>query len=151
MSDETHHFQIDGSWTGDSESGSGYVAGSTGQIPLDFPVHLGGKEGKANPEELLMQAVAGCYILTLINIAERRKVPISRVDVKAEGDVVRQAGGTLKFVALRLHPRVTLKGADDAQLTIANDLAHKAEQYCTISNAIRGNVQITVEPEIVNG
>src|SRR5688572_31867939 len=107
MSEDAHQFQIEGSWTGDSENGSGYVSGSAGQTALDFPVNLGGKAGRANPEELLMQAVAGCYILTLIAVAERRKVPVSSVAVTAEGQVVRQTGGTLKFVSLQLRPRIT--------------------------------------------
>ena len=150
MSDDAHQFQIEASWSGDSESGTGYVSGSAGETPLDFPVHLGGKAGRANPEELLMEAVAGCYILTLITVAERRKVPVSSIKVSANGQVVRQAGGTLKFVSLQLRPRITLMAVDESQQSAARDLAHKAELYCPISNAIRGNVEITVEPEIVN-
>ena len=150
MAEETHTFQIEGSWTGDSDNGTGSLRGSGAEIALDYPVHLGGHEGKANPEELLMQAVAGCYVLTLVSVAERRRVPIAGVEIKVEGDVARQAGGSLKFVSMRLHPRLNLKGADEAQLAAARDLAHKAEQYCPISNAIRGNVEVTILPEIVN-
>ena len=150
MSEDTQHYHITGSWSGDSETGVGRLTGSGGEIALDYPVHLGGHEGRSNPEELLMQAVAGCYILTLISVAERRRVPIQNVEVTAEGEVIRQAGGTLKFISIRLRPRITLAGADDAQQAAARDLAHKAETYCPISNAIRGNVEITVEPEIVN-
>ncbi len=96
-----------------------------------------------------MGAVAACYSLTFSILAERRRIPLSGIQMTVEGDVQRQPGGTLKFLAIRLAPRITLEGADEAQTQAARDSAHKAEQYCVISNAIRGNVEVTVTPEIV--
>ena len=150
MAEEPHHYHIEGSWTGKSESGSGRLSGSSGEIPLDYPVHLGGHEGKANPEELLLQAVAGCYMLTLVNVAERKRLPITKVEIGVGGEVIRQPGGVLKFQSISLRPKIYLTGADDSQRASTLDLAHKAELYCPISNAVRGNVELAVEPEIVN-
>jgi peroxiredoxin-like protein len=149
MPEDSHHYHIEGSWTGNSENGTGKLSGSGGELALDYPVVLGGHEGRQNPEELLMQAVAGCYLLTLVSVAERRKIPISDVYVTCDGQVVRQQGGTLKFVAMQLRPRIRLGGADEAQVATARDLAHKAELYCPISNAVRGSIEITLEPEII--
>ena len=66
-----------------------------------------------------------------------------------EGDVIRQPGGTLKFLAIRLKPKITLNSSDEAHVKATEDFAHKAEQYCVISNAIRGNVELSVVPEII--
>lgn len=149
MSEELHSFTISSAFTGDS-SGDGSVTNSGGAIEYGLPVALGGAAGRANPEELLMCSVAGCYSLTLAYLAERRKLPVSRIDVSIEGDIVRQPGGTLKFVAMRLKPRVTLDSSDPAQIQTLRDFAHKADQYCVISNAIRGNVELSVDPEIIS-
>jgi organic hydroperoxide reductase OsmC/OhrA len=42
-------------------------------------------------------------------------------------------------------------GATDEQARSLTEFAHKAEHYCVISNAIRGNVEVTVSPEIEVG
>ena len=150
MAEDSYTFRITGAWRGDSDTGVGVLTGSGPDIALDYPVSLGGHDDKANPEELLLQAVAACYMLTLVAVAERRRVPVVAVAVEAFGDVVRQPGGTLKYTTIRLRPRISLSGADEAQLASARDLAHKADLYCPISNAIRGNVEVTIEPEIAN-
>src|SRR2546421_9618374 len=134
MSEELHSFTVKSVWTGDS-NGDGVLNPSGAAISYGLPEGLGGAAGRTNPEELLMCSVAACYSLTLAVLAERRKLPLSLVEMSVEGDVVRQPGGTLKFVAMRLKPRISLNSSDDAQIQTARDFAHKAEQYCVISNA----------------
>ena len=150
MPDEIHHFHLESTWTGDS-AGDGLVRAGQYQIEYGLPVEFGGSPTRTNPEELLMSSVAACYSLTLAYLAERRKLPVDRIEMKVEGDVLRQAGGTLKFVAIRLFPRVFLGTADESSIQTATDFAHKADQYCLISNAIRGSVELSVSPEIVTG
>src|SRR3989440_12618074 len=150
MPEEIHEFTIHSVWEGDSDGG-GQASGAGGQIAYGLPEGLGGAGGRTNPEELLMSSVAACYSITLAVLAERRRLPITRIETEVEGKVARQPGGTLKFLSIHLKPKITMAGADDAQQTAALDSAHKAEQYCVISNAIRGNVEIGVEPEIVRG
>src|SRR5437764_5919386 len=148
MPEEIHEFTIHSVWEGDSDGG-GQASGAGGEIAYGLPEGLGGAGGRTNPEELLMCSVAACYSITLAVLAERRKLPISRVDLTVSGEVVRQPGGTLKFVSIRLSPKITLSSSDESHVAAAKDFAHKAEQYCVISNAIRGNVELSVDPEIV--
>src|SRR5256885_13334216 len=102
MAEDTQRFHIEGSWTGDSENGTGVLRGSGDELRLDYPVHLGGREGRSNPEELLMQAVAGCYGLTLVSVAERRRGPVSSVEILVGGEGVRQPGGTPQVCSMGL-------------------------------------------------
>src|SRR5258708_48918 len=148
MSEELHSFTIKSVWTGDS-NGDGVVTPSGGAISYGLPEGLGGAAGRTNPEELLMCSIAACYSLTLAVLAERRKLPVSQIETAVEGDVIRQPGGTLKFIAMRLKPKITLNSSDEGHLKATHDFAHKAEQYCVISNAIRGNVELSVVPEII--
>ena len=148
MPEETHHFEINSSFAGDS-NGDGVIRASDYELQYGLPKLFDGKGGRTNPEEMLMSSVAACYSLTLAVLAERRRLPISKVDLSVRGEVVRQAGGTLKFVSMQLKPRVFLNSTDESQVKAAEDMAHKAEQYCLISNAIRGSVELSVDPEII--
>jgi organic hydroperoxide reductase OsmC/OhrA len=39
--------------------------------------------------------------------------------------------------------------ATDEQIALAQDMAHKAELYCIVTAAVKANVEIRLEPEIV--
>ena len=150
MSEEKHEFKIESTWTGPS-GGDGLLRNSGEAVRYGMPEGLGGAPGRTNPEEMLISAVAACYSITLAVLAERRRLPVARIDLTARGEVVRQPGGILKFVSISLPPRITLDGGDPAQIETLRDFALKAEQYCPISNAVRGNVEISVDPEIITG
>ena len=149
MPEETHNFHLDATWTGGLE-GDGSARAHGRMIEFGRPEELGARPGRTSPEELLLSAVASCYSITFAALAERRSFPVSRLELHLDGTVVRQLGGTLKFTAIAIRPRIVLVGAGEDQENTALDFAHKAEQYCLISNAIRGNVELTVEPEIVS-
>jgi peroxiredoxin-like protein len=147
VGEELHQFQTHSSSKGDS-GGQGLLTIRGNEVRFGRPTQLGGSDDRLSPEELLLAAVVSCYTITFGILAERRRLPVVNVDVDAEADVIQQLGGTLKYQAIRLKPRITLSGADENQKNTALDSAHKAEQYCVISNAVRGTVQITVEPDI---
>jgi peroxiredoxin-like protein len=149
MSDDKHIFTLQSTWTGNSE-GSGTIVGEGRTLEYGIPANLGGKAGRTSPEELLMSAVASCYSITLAILAERKRLAVTQIVLAVEGEVIRQPGGTLKFTKIKLAPKIYLLGSDEGQIKSITDAAHKAEQYCVISNAIRGNVEITVEPQVVS-
>jgi peroxiredoxin-like protein len=148
LNDERHTFSLQSLWTGGGE-GDGTLSVNGRAVDYGVPEGLGGKPGRTNPEELLLGAVASCYSITFGILAERRRLPMTKVELEASAEVIRQPGGTLKYTAIHLRPKITMTAPDDVQRATALDSAHKAEQYCVISNAIRGNVTITVEPEII--
>ncbi|CCW34148.1 predicted redox protein, regulator of disulfide bond formation [Chthonomonas calidirosea] len=150
MNEERHLFTLHGVWNGNSD-GDGMLTAPRGtNLPFGVPEAFGGKPGRTNPEELLLGAVIACYSITLSILAEKRRLPLERIVVDAEGEVIRQPNRVLKFSAIRLHTKLFLVNADEAQQQTAIECAHKAEEYCMISCALRGNVAISVEPEIVN-
>lgn len=149
MPEELHTFTMHSVWTGDAD-GDGVMSCNGYDVAYGRPEQLGGKPGRPNPEDMLLASVVACYSITFSVLAERRRIPIAKVEVDAEADVVRQLSGTLKYKAIRLRPRITLNEGDNAHASTALDSAHKAEQYCVISNAMRGNVEISVAPEIVH-
>lgn len=147
MSEERHSFHISSTWLGNSD-GDGVIDCNGRTVDYGVPVSLGGKEGRSNPEEMLIAAVASCYCITLAIIGERKRLPIERIDLEASGEIVRQPDKTLKFESITLRPRIHLPGADEAQQKSALDAAQKAEVYCLVSRALRGSVEISVDPTV---
>ena len=151
MNEEKHRFRVNSVWTGNGNGDGTLMAEDGRRLGYGRPPEMGGVPGRTNPEELLLGAVASCYSLTLAILVERRRLPVNKIEVAAEAEVVREPGGTLKYTAIHLRPRITLTGNDEAQQKAVLDFAQKAEVYCVISRAVRGNVEITVTPEIVHG
>lgn len=148
MSQETHEFVISSTWTGDPD-GDGHMTLTGVGFPYGRPECLGGKAGRTNPEELLVSAVVSCYAITVALLFEKRRLPVTGFEVGATGTIVREANGRLKFTAIELRPRVELKEDDEKMAAAVRDMAVKAEDYCLVSAALHGNVEIAVRPEIV--
>lgn len=141
-----HQFTLQGTWRG-GLYGDGHVAVGNLDSAVSVPTALQGPGKGTNPEELLLGASAACYLITLGAILERRKLEPREVTLASEGYVSSDKG--LKFTRIVHRPRIVLaEGASDEDRKTARDATDRAEKACLISNAVRGNVQVTVEPEI---
>lgn len=149
MSSQMHDYPVSVQWTG-GRDGSGSVTSkhSNTQITLAVGPEFQGPGGGASPEELLTTAVAACYSMTFGIIAANRKIPVKSLAVDAMGQV-EQAGAQFTFKSVTIRPTIVLDAeATDDQMKLAEDMSHKADLYCIITNAVRGKVEITVEPTI---
>jgi peroxiredoxin-like protein len=147
-----HEYPVSVSWVGGRE-GSGQVkADRTGvEVPLVVPPEFGGQGSGTNPEELLACSVAACYSITFGIIAANRKLPVKDLSVKAVGEV-EESGPTLVYKKVTLSPHIVLEAeATDEHMALAEDMAHKADSYCLVTNAVRGKVEIIVEPTVTKG
>lgn len=131
--------------------GSGTVVGDASQVKnaIAVPPEFQGAGGGTSPEELLASAVAACYSITLGIIVENQKLPVTGMHVSAVGEV-EQNGPSFTYKKITIRPRITVSAdATDDQLKRIQDMSHKADGYCIITNAVRGKVEIVVEEEIV--
>ena len=116
---------------------------------LAVPTEFQGSGGGTNPEELLTTAISACYTITFGIIAGNRKLPVTSVQVAATGQV-EQSGTSFVYTAIVVRPTITLSAeATDEQLASAEDMAHKADNYCIVTNAVRGKVAVTIEPTVL--
>jgi len=145
-----HEYPVTVNWAG-GRTGSGNLTGDRSgvQSPLSVPEEFGGPGNGTNPEELLAKAVAGCYSITFGIVAEARKLPFVGIETHATGEV-EENGAAFTYKSVTLKPTITLAAdATDEQVAMADQMAHKADLYCIITNAIRDKVAIHVEPTIV--
>lgn len=146
----THEYPVHVSWKGDLQGEGTVRAERSGlEAPLSVPVEFKGPGNGSNPEELLTSAISGCYAMTYGLIAANRKLPVERLEVDSVGEV-EQSGAQFKYTAITIRPVITLgSGATPEQVKGAEEMAHKADAYCIVTNAVRSNVRITVEPKVI--
>lgn len=147
-----HEYPVTVNWSG-ARDGNGNVRGNRSGVEsvLGVPPEFGGPGDGTNPEELLAKSVAGCYSITFGIIAGARKLPFEGIETVATG-IVEEEGPKFTYQSIVLRPKIRLAAdATDDQVKLAEEMAHKADGYCIITNAVRDKVTITVEPEIIRG
>lgn len=134
-------------WTGTLTEGSGTITtGSTvlSDAPVTWASRVEQPDGKTSPEELLAAAEAECYAMVLTNMLSKGGNTPTRLDVAATCTVEKQGAG-LKITTMRLEVGGQVPGVD--QETFSR-MAQEAEQSCPVSNALRGNVEISVQARL---
>lgn len=145
---ETRHASA--TWSGNLTEGSGMLqyisSGAFSRMPITWGSRTEAHEGRTSPEELLAAAHASCFSMAFANqlakngtIAERLDV---RVDVTADK---REAGWTVLSSAIKVTGVVP--GLDAATFA---QIADAAKDGCPISRALAGNVELSVEPTLVD-
>jgi lipoyl-dependent peroxiredoxin len=147
MSEFARHADVE--WTGGLLDGSGTTSAGTGafSLPVTFPSRINEKgDGKTTPEELLAASHAVCYTMVLTNTISKQGGKASRVRVTATVTGEKSDAG-LKVVSSKL--TATVEGLEGIEPSKLQELATGAEKGCPISNALRGNVAITVDAKAV--
>ncbi len=146
---ETRHASA--TWSGNLTEGSGMLqyisSGAFSRMPITWGSRTEAHAGRTSPEELLAAAHASCFSMAFANqlakngtVAERLDV---RVDVTADK---REAGWTVLSSAIKVSGVVP---GIDAE-TFAR-VADAAKDGCPISRALVGNVELSVEPTLLEG
>jgi osmotically inducible protein OsmC len=134
-------------WQGDLETGEGKVTSGIGtftDVKMSLPSRIGEANGYSSPEDMLAAAHSGCLAMNLSGTLAKNGTPPDRLDVNAVVGVGPKQGGGLQVK----HSHVTVKGKVPG-LTEQEfrNLATEAERTCPVSNALRGNIEITMDVE----
>lgn len=147
-----HEYPVVVNWTG-GRDGTGTLTPQNSGVTIDIkvPPEFQGPGGATNPEELLTSAVAGCYSITFGIVAANRKLPVTSIEVNAKG-TVEQQGASFTYKQIVICPKITVSAdATEAQVAQTHEFALKTDAYCIVTNAIRGKVEVSIEPEVVRG
>lgn len=143
-----HHFHLNASWTGGRNS-HGYIEAGNLQTKISIPKEMDGPDIGTNPDEMLLGAAATCYIITLAAMIERADLPLDHMSLESEG-VVDVTRGVFTYKKIIHRPTVSLQAsATDEQRRKLSKLVEKAEKSCMISRAIKGNVEIELEENLM--
>ena len=133
-------------WEGGLRGGNGTFAGESGTIggKFDFGKRFGDDKG-SNPEEMLAAAEASCYSMALSGKLEANGTPATRIETKA-ACTVEKVGDAFAVTTMALTVRVSAPGIDNGTFQA---LAEATKEGCPISKAIKGNVNLTLDAQLV--
>jgi osmotically inducible protein OsmC len=136
-------------WSGPLATGSGTVSATTSGAFSDLPVSWSARteesNGKTSPEELVAAAHSSCFSMALSGALARAGTPPDSLDVSAEVTFDKvDAGWRVVSSHLTVHGRVP--GMSEADFVAA---AEGAKDGCPISQALKGNVALSVDASLV--
>jgi lipoyl-dependent peroxiredoxin len=135
-------------WEGDLAHGSGKLSAASSGAFSELPVTWGSRieraDGRTSPEELLAAAHASCFAMALSFGLGNAGTPPERLQVSAEVTFDRVEGG-FRVVSSALTVRGRVPGLDADAFRQA---AEGAKENCPISQALKGNVQLSVQPSL---
>ena len=135
-------------WHGNLIEGSGEFSVDSGVITnsaVSWASRTGESSQETSPEELIAAAHASCYAMAFSHyLATNHSAPESLEVTSTVGFGDNPAGGK-KLTHSKLTVKGKVPGMDAAAF---KEAATKAEKQCPVSNALRGNVEITVDASL---
>jgi osmotically inducible protein OsmC len=135
-------------WEGDLAHGSGKVTSGSGSfegLEVSWSARTEGAPGKTTPEELIAAAHAACFSMALSHGLAEAGTPPERLEVHAVCSF-EQADGGYAITTMELSVEGRVPGIDEAAF---EEAAEQAKDGCPVSGALKGNVEITVQPRLL--
>lgn len=139
-----HHYRVGAS--AQPESNVQIKSADLPELVSAAPAEFDGPGDQWSPEELLVAAVADCFILTFKAVAAASRLPWTDLQCEAEGTLDRVDRVT-QFTAFTVRARLTLPAGEDAEK--ATRLLEKAESACLVTNSLRAETHL--ETDVVTG
>lgn len=153
---KNHHYKITIQWTGNQGTGtSGYRAYERSHtISAENKTVIEGSSDPAfrgdrtqyNPEELFLSSLSSCHMLWYLHFCSEAGIIVTDYTDEAIGIMTETASGSGHFTEVTLYPRVTV--AEESMIEKAEQLHHKANQYCFIANSV--NFPVKHKPTTLN-
>jgi lipoyl-dependent peroxiredoxin len=131
-------------WDGSLARGSGALTSGSHALqglPVTWAARTEAPEGKTSPEELIAAAHATCFTMALALVLGEAGTPPDRLTTSADCALT-QVQGVPRITGLTLHVRGHVRSLDEAAF---NDAVASAASLCPVSNALRGNVEISID------
>jgi lipoyl-dependent peroxiredoxin len=142
-------FDASAVWTG-AATGRGELSFGKGAaaIPIAGSTELGGAGGAANPEELLLGAIAACFVNTWAIFIPKLQIEYARPAIRVTGTLGKDPAGGYRMtgIVIRAQMPEALLAADRSKIEKSLALA---EKYCIISKVARAVMPVKVEIEAV--
>jgi osmotically inducible protein OsmC len=128
-------------WEGNLLDGAGSVrmvsSGMFGEYPVTWASRAEDPKGGTSPEELIAAAHAACFAMALSHHLAGKDAPPERLTVGATYTFVPGTGITsVDLVVTGLVPGLSAEQFEEE--------AREGESKCPVSNAVRGNVEISL-------
>ena len=129
-------------WEGDLSSGSGTVSldsGTEHRVSWRARAEEPGG-GQTSPEELIAGALSACFSMALSGSLAKAGTPPRKLDTDAV-TTFEKVGDGFRMTRIAL----TVRGDVDAEADALRAAAETAKENCPVSQALKGNVEITLD------
>jgi len=133
-------------WEGSLAGGAGTLTGQSGalELPVSWAARTERPDGKTSPEELIAAAHASCFAMALALVLGENHMPPKRLTVNA-ACTLDEVAGTPRITAVALNVRAQVPGLEQADF---EQQVGRAADLCPVSNALRSNVQISLDSKL---
>jgi len=97
------------------------------------------------PSDLLLIAVASCTAVDVVEILEKRRMPLSHLEIVCSGEQDPNPPWTFR----KIHLRYIVGGKDLTEKAVAQAIQLSEEKYCSVAATVRATAEITTEFEIL--
>ena len=112
-------------------------------LPTAPPLEFDGSGDAWSPEQLLLAAVASCFLLTFRAVAKHSRLEFTSVSIESEG-IVDHVDGRTRFTDVVLRPKVAVSAVADTHRV--QRALEKAEVNCIVTASLAA--RLTVEPAV---
>ncbi|WP_193164122.1 OsmC family protein [Microbulbifer hainanensis] len=135
-----HKYQVAARATGEGE----VTLTTEGVEPLASaaPVQFDGPGNRWSPEDLVVAAVADCFVLTFRAIAQHSGLAWTSLECSATGTLDR-VDRTTCFTAFAV--TATLEVPEGTDTEKAHKLLEKSEEYCLVTNSLKAEVTLNAK------
>jgi len=100
-----------------------------------------------SPSSLLLVALGGCTAYDVVSILEKKRQPLSGLEVHVTGHQDEDPPWTYR----RVHIEYVLTGDGLSEKAVRDAIELSEEKYCSVAATVRGKAEITYEYTIVGG
>jgi osmotically inducible protein OsmC len=137
-------------WQGPLGRGAGTLTSGSGalnKLGVTWASRTERPDGQTSPEELIAGAHASCFAMALALVLGENGTPPERVAVGA-ACTLDEVEAAPRITTIELAVRAQVAGIEESVL---ERMVERAGDLCPVSNALRGNVKISVRSELFSG
>jgi putative redox protein len=97
------------------------------------------------PSDLLLIAVGSCSAVDVVEILEKKRMPLSQLEISVSGEQDQDPPWTFR----KIHVHFRISGKDLTEKAVALAIKLSEEKYCSVTATIRATAQISTDFEIV--
>lgn len=135
-------------WQGNLPDGSGQTelgSGVAAALPVTWHARTTSDDPKTSPEELIAAAHAACFSMALSNALAQGGNPPERLETDAVVTFGPKDGGGFEIKSSALTVRGSVPGVDEEAF---RTFAEAAKDGCPVSQALKGNIELTVQASL---
>ena len=97
------------------------------------------------PSELLLVALAGCTAVDVVDILQKKRIPLAKLEIQTSAEQDPEPPWTFR----KIHIKYILQGDGLTEKDAEQTIRLSEEKYCSVAATLRGKAEITWEYQIL--